>query len=168
MGLEPFNVASAVNLILAQRLLRRVCTTCVEQYMPSKEEFEAAKVSADMSLRDLRFSPLALENVKGRGTNLANPIIQNISLDTKFGDLGYFRGKGCDACGGTGTKGRAGVYEVMMMTPTLRKCIMQNLGAPELRDAAIDEGMLTLRMDAWLKVFKGHTNMEQMIRETAA
>jgi type IV pilus assembly protein PilB len=168
MGLEPFNVASAVNLILAQRLLRRVCTTCVEQYMPSKEEFEAAKVAADMSLRDLRFSPLALENVKGRGTNLANPIIQNISLDTKFGDLGYFRGKGCDACGGTGTKGRAGVYEVMMMTPTLRKCIMQNLGAPELRDAAIDEGMLTLRMDAWLKVFKGHTNMEQMIRETAA
>jgi type IV pilus assembly protein PilB len=168
MGLEPFNVASAVNLILAQRLLRRVCTTCVEQYMPSKEEFEAAKVAAEMSLRDLRFSPLALENVKGRGTNLANPIIQNISLDTKFGDLGYFRGKGCDACGGTGTKGRAGVYEVMMMTPTLRKCIMQNLGAPELRDAAIDEGMLTLRMDAWLKVFKGHTNMEQMIRETAA
>lgn len=168
MGLEPFNVASAVNLILAQRLLRRVCSTCVEQYMPSKEEFEAAKVSADMTLRDLRFSPLALENVKGRGTKQANPFIENISLDTKFGELGYFRGKGCDACGGTGTKGRAGVYEVMMMTPTLRKCIMQNLGAPELRDAAIDEGMLTLRMDAWLKVFKGHTNMEQMIRETAA
>src|SRR4051812_16310460 len=168
MGLEPFNVASAVNLILAQRLLRRVCTTCVEQYMPSKEEFEAAKVAADMSLRDLKFSPVALENVKGRGTKLANPFIENISLDTKFGDLGYFRGKGCDACGGTGTKGRAGVYEVMAMTPTLRKCVMQNLGAAELRDAAVDEGMLTLRMDAWLKVFKGHTNMEQMIRETAA
>jgi type IV pilus assembly protein PilB len=168
MGLEPFNVASAVNLILAQRLLRRVCTTCVEQYVPSREEFEAAKVSADMSLRDLRFSPLALENVKGRGTKLANPFLENISLDTKFGELAYFRGKGCDSCGGTGTKGRAGVYEVMAMTPVLRKCIMQNLGAPELRDAAIEEGMLTLRMDAWLKVFKGHTNMEQMIRETAA
>jgi len=168
MGLEPFNVASAVNLILAQRLLRRVCTTCVEQYTPSKEEFEAAKVSADMSLRDLKFSPVALENVKGRGTKLANPFIENISLDTKFGELGYFRGKGCDACGGTGTKGRAGVYEVMAMTPGLRKCVMQNLGAPELRDAAVEEGMLTLRMDAWLKVFKGHTNMEQMIRETAA
>ncbi len=168
MGLEPFNVASAVNLILAQRLLRRVCTTCVEQYTPTREEFEAAKVKADMTLRELRFSPLALENVKGRGTKGANPFIENISLDTKFGDLGYFKGKGCDSCSGTGTKGRAGVYEVMMMTPTLRKCIMQNLGAPELRDAAVDEGMLTLRMDAWLKVFKGHTNMEQMIRETAA
>jgi type IV pilus assembly protein PilB len=168
MGLEPFNVASAINLILAQRLLRRVCTTCVEQYMPSPEEFTAAKVSADMKLRDLRFSALALENVKGRGTKLANPYIENISLDTKFGDLAYFKGKGCDACGGTGTKGRAGVYEVMAMTPALRRAVVQNLGAAELRDAAIDEGMLTLRMDAWLKVFKGHTNMEQMIRETAA
>src|SRR3954467_12652547 len=75
MGLEPFNVASAVNLILAQRLLRRVCTTCVEQYTPTKEEFAAAKVSADMSLRDLKFSAVALENVKGRGTKLANPFI---------------------------------------------------------------------------------------------
>jgi type IV pilus assembly protein PilB len=168
MGLEPFNVASAVNLILAQRLLRRVCSTCVEQYAPTPEEFAAAKVTADTTLRELKFSPLALENVKGRGTKLANPFLENISLDTKFGELAYFKGKGCDACGGTGTKGRAGVYEVMAMTPGLRKCIMQNLGAPELRDAAIEEGMLTLRMDAWLKVFKGHTNMEQMIRETAA
>jgi type IV pilus assembly protein PilB len=168
MGLEPFNVASAVNLILAQRLLRRVCTACVEQYMPSPEEFGAAKVSADMSLRDLRFSPVALENVKGRGTKLANPFIENISLDTKFGDLAYFKGKGCETCGGTGTKGRAGVYEVMAMTPGLRRAVIQNLGAAELRDAAVAEGMLTLRMDAWLKVFKGHTNMEQMIRETAA
>ena len=168
MGLEPFNVASAVNLILAQRLLRRVCTTCVEQYTPTKEEFAAAKVGPDMSLRDLKFSAVALENVKGRGTKLANPFLENISLDTKFSELAYFKGKGCDACGGTGTKGRAGVYEVMAMTPGLRRCVMQNLGAPELRDAAVEEGMLTLRMDAWLKVFKGHTNMEQMIRETAA
>src|SRR3954462_9532860 len=168
MGLEPFNVASAVNLILAQRLLRRVCTTCVEQYMPEPAEFAAAKVKPEMTLRELRFSPVAIENVKGRGTKLANPYLENISLDTKFGDLGYFKGKGCDTCGGTGTKGRAGVYEVMAMTPTLRRAVIQNLGAAELRDAAVDEGMLTLRMDAWLKVFKGHTNMEQMIRETAA
>jgi type IV pilus assembly protein PilB len=168
MGLEPFNVASAVNLILAQRLLRRVCTTCVVQYTPEPAEFAAAKVKPEQTLRDLRFSALALENVKGRGTKLANPYIENISLDTKFGDLAYFKGKGCDACGGTGTKGRAGVYEVMAMTPSLRRAVIQNLGAAELRDAAIDEGMLTLRMDAWLKVFKGHTNMEQMIRETSA
>jgi type IV pilus assembly protein PilB len=65
-------------------------------------------------------------------------------------------------------KGRAGVYEVMPMSPTLRRVIMQNAGAVELRDAAVDEGMLTLRMDAWLKVMKGVTTTEQMIRETSA
>src|SRR5213082_4068428 len=54
MGLEPFNVASAVNLILAQRLLRRICSNCTEQYMPSDEEFDAVKVHPDQSLRDLR------------------------------------------------------------------------------------------------------------------
>src|SRR5438067_1515401 len=100
MGLEPFNVASAVNLILAQRLLRRICSNCTEQYVPSDEEFDAAKVHPDQTLRDLRFSPVALENVKGKGTKFAAPFIENISLDTKFKDLGYFRGKGCDACGG--------------------------------------------------------------------
>jgi type IV pilus assembly protein PilB len=157
-----------VNLILAQRLLRRICTNCTEQYMPSDEEFAAAKVTPDMPLSELRFSPVALANAKDKGTKFAAPFLQNLSLDTKFGELGYFRGKGCDACGGGGMKGRAGVYEVMMLTPTLRKCIMQNLGAPELRDAAVAEGMLTLRMDAWLKVMKGNTTMEQMIRETAA
>jgi type IV pilus assembly protein PilB len=168
MGLEPFNVASAVNLILAQRLLRRICSNCTEQYVPSHEEFDAAKVTPEMTLRELRFSPVALANAKDKGTKFAAPFLQNLSLDTKFGELGYFRGKGCDACGGSGMKGRAGVYEVMMLTPVLRKCIMQNLGAPELRDAAVGEGMLTLRMDAWLKVMKGNTTMEQMIRETAA
>jgi type IV pilus assembly protein PilB len=168
MGLEPFNVASAVNLILAQRLLRRICTNCTESYIPSAEEFAAAKVTPDMKLRELRFSALALANAKDKGTKHAAPYLANLSLDTTFGELGYFRGKGCDTCGGGGMKGRAGVYEVMMLTPTLRKCIMQNSGAPELRDAAVAEGMLTLRMDAWLKVMKGNTTMEQMIRETAA
>src|SRR3954470_2901156 len=168
MGLEPFNVASSINLILAQRLVRRICSNCRKQYDPPPEELAAAKVTRNTTMRDLKFTEEALHNAKDKGTKHAAPFLQNLSLDTKFGELGYFRGKGCDTCGGSGMKGRAGVYEVMMMTPSLRKCIMQNLGASELRDAAVDEGMLTLRMDAWLKVMKGNTTMEQMIRETAA
>jgi hypothetical protein len=60
--------------------------------MPSPEEFGAAKVRPDMTLREVRFSQLALDNVKGRGTKAANPYLENISLDTKFSDLAYFRG----------------------------------------------------------------------------
>ena len=54
------------------------------------------------------------------------------------------------------------------MTPKLRKLILQNVGAAEIRDGAIDEGMLTLRMDGWLKVMKGITTLEQVIRETGS
>jgi type IV pilus assembly protein PilB len=80
----------------------------------------------------------------------------------------FFRGRGCDACGGSGLKGRQGLYEVMAMTPKIRKAILQNVGAAEIRDVAIGEGMLTLRMDGLLKVMKGITTLEQVIRETAA
>ncbi len=168
MGLEPFNVASAVNLILAQRLLRRVCGSCKVKYTPDDAELWTAKVKPDMSLRDIRFSQEAVDGAKARATNEAKPFLENLSLDTKFKDLPFFKGKGCDACGGTGLKGRQGVYEVMFMTTALRKLIMQNVGASDLKDAAVDEGMLTLRMDGWLKVIKGITTLEQVVRETAA
>jgi type IV pilus assembly protein PilB len=168
MGLEPFNVASAVNLILAQRLLRRICGSCKVKYTPDDVELWTAKVKPDMTLRDIRFSQEAVDGAKARATNEAKPFLENLTLDTKFKDLPFFKGKGCDACGGTGLKGRQGVYEVMFMTPTLRKLIMQNVGASDLKDAAVDEGMLTLRMDGWLKVIKGITTLEQVVRETAA
>ena len=98
----------------------------------------------------------------------AAPQLEGLSLATTIGQLPYFKGKGCDTCGGTGLKGRQGLYEVMAMTPKLRRLILQNVGAAEIRDAAIDEGMLTLRMDGWLKVLKGITTLEQVIRETGA
>jgi type IV pilus assembly protein PilB len=168
MGLEPFNVASALNLVLAQRLVRRVCAGCKTQYEVSKEELDAAKVTRDTTMRDLRFTDEALRNAKAKATKEAMPFLEHLSLDTRIGELGFFRGKGCDACGGTGLKGRQGVYEVMVMSPKIRKLVMQNVGAAEIRDGAVEEGMLTLRMDAWLKVMKGITTTEQMIRETSA
>jgi type IV pilus assembly protein PilB len=56
----------------------------------------------------------------------------------------------------------------MFMTPRLRKLILTNVGAAEIKEAGIEEGMLTLRMDGWLKVLKGITTLEQVIRETSA
>jgi type IV pilus assembly protein PilB len=168
MGLEAFNVSSAINLVLAQRLVRRICSKCRTQYDPSPEELTAAKVTRETTLRELRFTEEALRNAKAKATKDAAPYLDRLSLDTRIGELGFFKGRGCDECSGTGLRGRQGVYEVMLMTPHLRKLVMQNVGAPEIRDAAIEEGMLTLRMDAWLKVMKGITTTEQMIRETSA
>jgi len=168
MGLEPFNVASALNLVLAQRLVRRICGNCKTQYDPPDEVLNAAKVGRGTSLRELRFTEEALRNAKLKATKEALPYLENLGLDTTIGELGFFKGKGCDQCNGTGLKGRQGVYEVLVMTPKIRKLVMMNVGAAEIRDGAIDDGMLTLRMDAWLKVMKGITTTEQMIRETSA
>ncbi|NUR32381.1 MAG: Flp pilus assembly complex ATPase component TadA [Gemmatimonadaceae bacterium] len=168
MGLEPFNVASALNLILAQRLLRRICGACKTQYMPTAEEFDIAKVKPTTTLRELRFTAETIESAKARATKEAAPFLANATLDTPLSALGYFKGRGCDMCAGTGMKGRQGVYEVMPMTPTMRKLILQNVGAAEIRDAAVDEGLLTLRMDGWMKVIKGITTLEQVVRETSA
>jgi type IV pilus assembly protein PilB len=168
MGLEAFNVASAINLVLAQRLVRRICSRCREQYDPPEEELMGAKVRRETTLGELKFTEEALRNAKAKATKDALPYLENLSLDTKIGDLGFFRGRGCDECAGTGLKGRQGVFEVLLMTPRIRKLVMMNVGAAEIRDAAIEEGMLTLRMDAWLKVLKGITTTEQMIRETSA
>jgi type IV pilus assembly protein PilB len=133
MGIEPFNVASAVNLITAQRLVRRICKGCKEavQY---PEEYLAA---AGMTPEELQ-------------------------------DATFYRGAGCDECGGSGYKGRQGLYEVMAMSPTLRRMILQSASTADLRNQAISEGMLTLRMDGMLKVRRGITTLEEVVKETAA
>ncbi|MDP9204776.1 MAG: Flp pilus assembly complex ATPase component TadA [Gemmatimonadota bacterium] len=168
MGIEPFNVASALNLILAQRLVRRVCSNCAEAYKMDKAEVAGAKIGGGVTLRDLHFTDMALNDAKTRATDAAKPYMERITLDTKMEDLPVFRGKGCEQCDGTGLKGRQGIYEVMYMTPALRKLIMQSAGAAEIQKVAIEEGMLTLRMDGWLKVLKGICPLEQVVRETAA
>jgi len=130
MGIEPFNVASAVNLIVAQRLVRRVCKECKAQHEYTPEEMHA------------------------------------FAIDKKEGP--FFKGAGCDTCAGTGYRGRQGLYEVMALTSPLRREILKGASTEELRDLAVKEGMLTLRMDGMLKVKKGVTTLEEVVKETAA
>jgi type IV pilus assembly protein PilB len=133
MGLEPFNVAAALNLVTAQRLVRRVCTSCKVEAKYEDEVLEMAKLPSGW--------------------------IKEVTL---------YRGVGCDKCGGTGYKGRQGLYEVMAMSSRIRKLIMQGASSDELRDAAIEEGMLTLRMDGLKKLEKGVTTLEEVMKETSA
>ncbi len=130
MGIEPFNVASAVNLIVAQRLVRRICKDCKQQHEYTPEEMHA------------------------------------FAIDKKEGP--FFKGAGCDTCAGTGYRGRQGLYEVMALTSPLRREILKGASTEELREIAVKEGMLTLRMDGMLKVKKGITTLEEVVKETAA
>jgi type IV pilus assembly protein PilB len=133
MGIEPFNVASAVNLIVAQRLVRRVCADCKQEHQYTEEELKALGV------------PLA-----------------------EAQKLTFYKGAGCDSCGGTGYRGRQGLYEVMAMTSALRRMVLKGASTEELRDEAVKEGMLTLRTDGMVKVKRGITSLEEVVKETAA
>ncbi len=132
MGIEAFNVASAVNLVVAQRLVRRICKDC-----------KAPAVYKDEELATLG----PLEEMR---------------------QLALMKGKGCDTCGGLGYKGRAGIYEVMAMSPELRRMVLRGASVAELRDQAVAEGMLTLRMDGVVKAGRGVTTLEEVVKETAA
>ena len=132
MGLEPFNVASALSLVTAQRLVRRICGSCKEAVSYPSEYFQSARISEEYAKR-----------------------------------VTFYRGKGCDRCNGSGYKGRQGLYEVMAISGRIRKLIMSEESTDELRTAAIEEGMLTLRMDGLKKVERGVTTLEEVVKETA-
>jgi type IV pilus assembly protein PilB len=128
MGIEPFLVASSTLLIMAQRLVRRICGGC-------KEEVHLS----DDVLKDIGLEP---------GTTV-------------------YRGKGCNKCGGTGYAGRQGLYEVMPVTPAIRDLILDRAATNEIQQTARRQGMLTLREDGLIKVKKGVTTIEEVLRETA-
>jgi type IV pilus assembly protein PilB len=130
MGIEAFNVASAVNLVVAQRLVRRICSNCKAPATYTQEEIH--------------------------------------SLGTDLEHMPFMKGTGCDSCGGSGYRGRQGLYEVMALSPELRRMILRGASVEELRNQAVREGMLTLRMDGLKKVERGITTLEEVVKETAA
>ncbi len=132
MGIEPFNVSSAVNLIVAQRLVRRICKDCKAESQYGPEEIKA------------------------------------LAVDPKeFQGVSFYKGSGCDTCGTTGYKGRAGLYEVMSLSPELRRMILRGASTADLQQQAVKEGMLTLRMDGIVKMKRGVTTLEEVVKETA-
>ncbi len=131
MGIEPFLVATSVHLVVAQRLVRRICTKCkVPLELPRK------------SLIKIGFSREDAQTVK------------------------LFKGKGCDTCSNTGYKGRVALFEVMEIDDEIREMILAGATALELRKAARDKGMITLRESGLIKIKAGITTVEEVVRET--
>ena len=132
MGIEAFNVASAVNLVVAQRLIRRICKDCKAEHKYTDAELNALGTDLD-TLRSIKF----------------------------------MKGTGCDSCSGTGYKGRAGLYEVMALSPELRRMILRGASVADIQAQAVVDGMLTLRMDGMKKIERGVTTLEEVVKETA-
>jgi type IV pilus assembly protein PilB len=132
MGIEAFNVASAVNLVVAQRLVRRICKDCKAEHKYTDVELNALGTNLD-TLRSIKF----------------------------------MKGTGCETCSGTGYKGRAGLYEVMALSPELRRMILRSASVADIQSQAVVDGMLTLRMDGMKKIERGVTTLEEVVKETA-
>src|SRR5207249_11610255 len=92
--------------------------------------------------------------------------MHGLGVAAEFGP--FCRGAGCDTCNGTGYKGRQGLYEVMAMSSALRRMVLKGASTEELREQGVKESMLTLRMDGMIKVKKGVTTLEEVVKETAA
>ncbi|HWR68323.1 MAG TPA: type II secretion system ATPase GspE [Desulfomonilia bacterium] len=132
MGIEPFLVTSSVNAIVAQRLTRKICPVCRQQYFPESESLLEVGLSQEMLGRD-----------------------------------GYlWRGAGCKECLGTGYKGRTGIYEILLMSDSIKSTILKTSDSNIIKKQAIAEGLHTLREDGARKVGEGLTTIEEVLRVT--
>lgn len=134
MGAEPYLLTSSMTAIVAQRVARKIHEDC-------KEEYEAdPKIIAEMK-------------------EVVGPLWPIEKKDNKL-----FRGKGCQACGGTGYYGRVGVFEVLPVTDSVGRMILERKPAVDIEKKAKDEGMITLKQDGYLKVVAGETTIEEILR----
>jgi type IV pilus assembly protein PilB len=131
MGIEPFLVSSSVNLIMAQRLMRKICSNCKTK----------VEVHPEM-LREAGIDP------------------------TEGAKFTYYKGKGCAECNETGYRGRTGIYEVMPISPIMRRMVLEGASTADMEAQAVKEGMLTLHDAAITKCQTGITTLEEVFRVT--
>lgn len=153
MGAEPFLIASTVNIIVAQRLVRRMCQECRKEYRIDAKEAASLSKSVDV---DEILSALKADSVLGKSLSDAKSLT----------DVPFYRAVGCDRCNGEGYRGRLGVYEVMAMDTDIRKLVTQSGTTEEIDLAAKKNGMLSMIQDGFLKAAKGMTTIEEVLRVT--
>ncbi len=154
MGMDPFNFSDALVGILAQRLAKRLCSNCKEEYEPDSDE-----------LRDL-LTEFCYELIPKDADEEFSNMVRHKILDEwkeKFtNDEGKFmlsRAPGCDTCEDSGYKGRLGLHELLEATDAIKKKILDKAQVSELLAVALQEGMRTLKQDGIEKVLQGQTDI---------
>jgi type II secretory ATPase GspE/PulE/Tfp pilus assembly ATPase PilB-like protein len=151
MGMDPFNFADALLLILAQRLVRRLCTHCRKPHEATPEQL--AELQQDY------LHAFVDDGTKPTPEDLLAGWRQRFGLD---GKITLYKPGGCDQCDGVGYRGRAGIHEMMGISRTLRKLIQSGARAEELMKAAQADGLRTLRQDGIEKVLAGVTTIDEV------
>jgi type IV pilus assembly protein PilB len=153
MGSEAFLLASTVNVIMGQRLVRRLCPECRTEYTLSETEVKSlgGNFNLDEILKYLKDSKELKETLKN---------------SAKFSDLKFYKAKGCEQCGGEGYHGRIGIYEVLDVNESIQKLIVQNASTEDLERKAKENGMATMAEDGFEKAVQGLTSIEEVLRVT--
>ena len=145
MGIEPFLLASSLQAVAAQRLVRRICENCKQEEVVTARQ---KKIIEDI------FNAIPVEEMKAF----------NLKPDTK---IIFYKGKGCDKCGTTGYKGRIAIYEVLDIDDEMHVIIADKKGQEnDVRNQAIKQGMLTMKQDGILKILQGLTTLAEIERVT--
>jgi len=137
MGLDSFNFADAMVTVLAQRLVRRICVDCREEYHPERDEFDALVLA------------YGVDEFQKLGVKYDDDFVIN-------------RGKGCGSCESSGYRGRLGIHELLVATDAMKKLIQSKGRVVEMVKVAKEEGMTTLVQDGVLKVLDGLTDLKQV------
>ncbi len=149
MGIPSFLIASTTNLIIAQRLVRKVCPYCKQPYHLSKKAVEDIEKQLDI-------------------TDILARLERGKTIESKdsLESITFYRGTGCNRCNNSGYKGRIGVYETLEMTPEMAEIITNTVDTAALRKQAEKQGMLSLVEDGFIKAVSGLTNLEEVMRVT--
>lgn len=150
IGEEPYLIASTLNAVMGQRLVRVICPDCKIKTEVSKDV--AVTLSKQFNLEKLmvvlRHEQIIPEKIKN------------------FEDLTFFTGKGCDKCNNTGYKGRLGVHEILEVTPEVGEMIIKRASSQELQDYAEEKGMILMWQDGFIKAVQGITTIDEILRVT--
>jgi len=141
LGIKPNLIAPSVNAFIAQRLVRKLCQHCREEYVPARETSDSVKKILSI------ISPKAKLEIPKTIEKLYRPV-------------------GCDKCHGIGFKGRIGIFEVLTISENIEKLILEMGGEREITQTALEDGMITMAQDGILKAIEGLTSMEEVWRAT--
>ena len=139
LGAEPFLIASALNCVAGQRISRKICPTCKEEYVPEPQVVDDMKTV----LGPLFPSNSEIKLYRGKGTNDDVP---------------------CATCSGSGYSGRVGVFELFPISDAISKLTLSRATMQEIETQAVSEGMITMKQDGYLKAIEGITSIEEVLR----
>ncbi|HSX37028.1 MAG TPA: ATPase, T2SS/T4P/T4SS family, partial [Patescibacteria group bacterium] len=174
MGVEPFLIASTVRVVVGQRLVRRLCVDCREEFKPDdtllKQLEKSFNIEANGGIKQIHeLEQAALDGGIGKGNSGKSKVATDelSSTASTITKLYKAHDDGCESCNHSGYKGRIGIYEVLGNSEEVQKLIVGSSTSEIIQAKAITEGMLTMQLDGLVKALRGQTTIEEILRVTA-